>query len=107
MLQSVVRAGAQALLQAAWEVEVDELLGRPRYARSDEFRGYRNGHLPERTIGVGMGALAARVLGMQSAFPKSVNPGTVIGIERPADPTGTATLLFFAVPGQPLLDVLS
>jgi hypothetical protein len=74
MLESVVRAGAQALLQAAWEVEVDKLLGRPRYARRDEFRGYRDGHLPERTIGVGMGALAVRVPGVRG-LPQEVAPG--------------------------------
>ncbi len=61
MLETVARAGAQQLLQAALEAEVEELLGRSRYQRSEEFRGYRNGHLPERSIGVGMGAVAVRV----------------------------------------------
>jgi transposase-like protein len=74
VLESVVRAGAQALLQAALEAEVDELLGRPRYVRSDEFRGYRNGHLPQRTIGVGMGALAVRVPRVRD-LPQEVAPG--------------------------------
>jgi transposase-like protein len=74
VLKSVVRAGAQALLQAALEAEVDELLGRPRYVRSDEFRGYRNGHLPERTIGVGLGALAVRVPRVRD-LPQEIAPG--------------------------------
>ena len=71
-------------------------------------------HLGENIVLVGhqpsMGALATHLLGMQS-FPKQVSPGTVIAIERP-DPTeagvapAPAKLLFFASPGQPLLDVL-
>ncbi|WP_257455350.1 SixA phosphatase family protein [Archangium lipolyticum] len=62
------------------------------------------GHQPS------MGALAAHLLGMQS-FPKQVNPGTVIAIERP-EPTepgaapAPAKLLFFAAPGQQVLDVI-
>ena len=44
------------MLQSALEKEVDDFLGRRRYERTDEQRGYRNGHLPKRTIGVGMGA---------------------------------------------------
>ena len=53
----VVREGARKMLQDALEAEVDDFLGRRRYQRTDEYRGYRNGHLPERTIGVGMGAV--------------------------------------------------
>ena len=40
--------------------EIDEFLGRLRYQRTDEFRGYRNGYLPARTIGTGMGAVEVR-----------------------------------------------
>ncbi len=64
------------------------------------------GHQPS------MGALAAHLLGMQS-FPKPVNPGTVIAIERsdekpadPEEPMAPAKLLFYAAPGQPILDAL-
>lgn len=45
------------MLQTALELEVDDFLGRRRYQRTDAKRGYRNGHLSERTIGVGMGAV--------------------------------------------------
>jgi len=58
------------------------------------------GHQPS------MGAMAAHLLALQN-FPKPVAPGTVIGIERPATVEGevpTATLLFYAAPGQPLLE---
>lgn len=60
------------------------------------------GHQPS------MGAMAAHLLGMQS-FPKPVNPGTVIGLERDdAAPQGTvAKLLFYAAPGQPIIDSLA
>ena len=51
LLPAVVRSGAQQLLQAALEAEVEKLRGRPRYQRVAESRGLRNGHLPERAIG--------------------------------------------------------
>jgi putative transposase len=52
-LERLVREGARKLLQDALEAEVDEFLGRRRYQRTRENRGYRDGHLPERSIGVG------------------------------------------------------
>lgn len=57
------------------------------------------GHQPS------MGAMAAHLLGMQS-FPKPVNPGTMIGLEKPdgGDAAAPARLLFYAPPGQPVLD---
>jgi phosphohistidine phosphatase len=64
-------------------------------------------HAGENLILVGhqpsMGALAAYLLGMQS-FPKPVNPGTVIGLERPDEAGAPARLLFYAAPAQPVLD---
>ena len=59
------------------------------------------GHQPS------MGALAAHLLGMQS-FPKPVNPGTVIGLER-VEGAGEALqvkFLFYAPPVKQLLDVI-
>jgi phosphohistidine phosphatase len=59
------------------------------------------GHSPS------MGAMAARLLGLQS-FPKPVSPATVIGLERTeGPPDAPAKLLFFASPGQPVLEALS
>ena len=72
VLEAVVREGARKMLQAVLEEEVDEFLGRRRYQRTDEHRGYRNGHLPERTIGVGMGAVEVR-LPRVSDVPKEVS----------------------------------
>jgi phosphohistidine phosphatase len=57
------------------------------------------GHQPS------MGAMAAHLLGMQS-FPKPVNPGTIIAIEKPEEDNAQAKLLFYAAPGQPVLDVV-
>ncbi|MCI0572684.1 MAG: histidine phosphatase family protein [Myxococcaceae bacterium] len=67
------------------------------------------GHQPS------MGAMASHLLGMQS-FPKPVNPGTVIALERSdegivVDPSVTpapipARLLFYAAPGQPVFESL-
>ena len=57
VLEMVAREGARKMLQSMLEAEVDDFLGRRRYQRTGEYRGYRNGHLPQRTIGVGMGAV--------------------------------------------------
>jgi phosphohistidine phosphatase len=57
------------------------------------------GHQPS------MGALAAHLLGMQS-FPKPVSPGTVIALERTEGETPQLKFLFYAPPGQPVLDVI-
>ncbi len=54
------------------------------------------GHSPS------MGAMAAHLLGQQS-IPKPVNPGTVIGLER-TDGAAPARLLFYAAPGQPVIE---
>jgi phosphohistidine phosphatase len=67
-------------------------------------------HAGEHLILVGhqpsMGAMAAHLLGLQS-FPKQVNPGTVIGLERPdGEGGGPAQLLFYAPPGQSILEAL-
>jgi putative transposase len=73
MLEQLVREGARKMLQDALEREVDEFLGRSRYQRTSDNRGYRNGHLPERTIGVGMGAVAVK-LPRVSDVPPEVSP---------------------------------
>ncbi len=57
VLERLVREGARKMLQDALEAEVDDFLGRARYQRAPAYRGYRNGHMPKRTIGVGMGAV--------------------------------------------------
>ncbi len=54
------------------------------------------GHNPSMT------AMAAHLLGMQN-FPKPVNPGTVIALERDG---GASRLLFYAPPGQQVLEAV-
>jgi transposase-like protein len=73
VLERLVREGARKMLQDALEREVDDFLGRGRYQRTDAYRGYRNGHLPERTLGVGMGAVDLR-LPRVSEVPREVSP---------------------------------
>lgn len=73
VLERLIREGARKMLQAALEEEVDEFLGRRRYQRADQHRGYRNGHLPRRTIGVGMGAVEVKVPRV-SDVPPAVSP---------------------------------
>ena len=53
---------------------MEELLGRARYQRVPEFRGYPNVHLPRRTVGVGMGAVEVRVPRVRDV-PQEVAPG--------------------------------
>jgi putative transposase len=48
------------MLARVLEIEREEFLGRLSYQRGAEFRGYRNGSAPERTVGTGMGAVAIR-----------------------------------------------
>jgi transposase-like protein len=55
-----VREGAQRLLAAALEEEVQTFLGRHRYERGQPFRGYRNGYHAERELTVGVGKVAVR-----------------------------------------------
>jgi phosphohistidine phosphatase len=52
-----------------------------------------------------MGAMAAHLLAIPS-WTKRVHPGTVIGIERSQDEGAAARLLFYAAPGQALLESL-
>jgi putative transposase len=59
-LEQLAQEGVQRMLQAALRAEVDDFLGRVRYQRGGEFRGYRNGYLPEWSVGVGMGAVTVR-----------------------------------------------
>jgi phosphohistidine phosphatase len=67
-------------------------------------------HTGENVVLVGhqpsMGALTAHLLAMPTMV-KSVHPGTVIGLERPDGAAGAASLLFFAAPGQPVLESLA
>jgi len=62
-IEALVRRGAKVMLHAALEQEVNEYLERARHQRSEnesEFRGYRNGHAPERKISVGSGTIKIR-----------------------------------------------
>jgi len=62
-LEVLAREGARQMLQAALEAEVTEYLQRPRYERSEDGqgKGYRNGHLPERTLTLGSGSVKVKV----------------------------------------------
>ena len=63
-IEALVRRGAKAMLQAALEHEVSEYLERVRHQRSEaesEFRGYRNGHAPERKITIGSGTIKVKM----------------------------------------------
>jgi putative transposase len=71
-LEELVRAGAQRLLAAALEEEVQAFLGRRRYERGQPFRGYRNGYHAERELTVGVGKVAVRAPRV-SDVPATVN----------------------------------
>jgi putative transposase len=75
VLERLVHEGARKLLQAALEEEVDEFLGRRRYQRTNEHRSYRNGHLPECTVGVGMGAVEIKLPRVSNVPPEVSSDG--------------------------------
>ena len=55
-LEEMVREGARRMLAASLEEEVSVFLGKERYERGEEFRGYRNGYHPSRELTVGVSA---------------------------------------------------
>lgn len=71
--------------------------------------GVLTDHAGENLVLVGhqpsMGAMAAHLLGMQT-FPKKVDPGTVIGLDKPEEPGALAKLLFFAAPQHAVVETL-
>ena len=80
-LEEAAREGARRLLQAMLDAEVDDFLGRARYVRAGDFRGYRNGHMPERSVGVGMGAVPVRMPRV-SDVPAGAEPFASAIVER-------------------------
>lgn len=73
-LEEMVREGARRMLAAALEEEVNAFLGRERYERGEEFRGYRNGYHPSRELTVGVSAVEVKVPRV-SDVPAEVSPG--------------------------------
>ena len=73
MLESIAREGARRMLAASMEEEVNKFLGRERYERSEEFRGYRNGYHPSRELTVGVSAVEVKVPRV-SDVPAEVSP---------------------------------
>ena len=61
MLDVIVREGARRMLAAGLEEEVSIFLGRERYERGEEFRGYRNGYHRSRELTVGVSAVEVKV----------------------------------------------
>ncbi len=61
MLDQIVSEGARRMLVAGLEEEVSRFLGRERYERGEEFRGYRNGYHPSRELTVGLSAVEVKV----------------------------------------------
>ena len=72
-LERLVRDGARLMLERALEAEVVEFLGRTRYQRGAEFRGYRNGFQRTRQVAVGtwsVGVRAPRVADVPVGSPE-------------------------------------
>ncbi len=59
-LESIAREGARAMLGRMLDEEVDEFLGRPRYAPGGRRTGYRNGYGREREVGIGTWSVPVR-----------------------------------------------
>jgi hypothetical protein len=71
--------------------EVDEFLQRMRYERGREFRGYRNGHAPERRIGTGLGQVSVRMPRVRDV-PPDVAPPVYTGAMSPRSSGATNAL---------------
>lgn len=74
-LEELVKRGAQEILRRALEEEVNAFLGRGRYDREGEFRGYRNGYAPERTVGSGLGSVAVQAPRVRDVPPEVAPEG--------------------------------
>ena len=72
-LEDMVREGARRMPATALEEEVSGFLGRDRYERSVEFRGYRNGYHRSREVTVGLSAVEVKALRV-SDVPTEVSP---------------------------------
>ena len=59
-LESIAREGARAMLERMLAEEVDEFLGRPRYAPGGRRTGYRNGYGRKREVGIGTWSVPVR-----------------------------------------------
>ena len=67
-LEELARKGARQILMVSMDEEVDGYLGRGRYDRSGEFRGYRNGSTPRRlTLSVGRSVGTATIWSISSS----------------------------------------
>lgn len=73
MLESIAREGARRMLAASMEEEVNKFMGRERYERSEEFRGYRNGYHRSRELTVGVSAVEVKVPRVRDV-PAEVSP---------------------------------
>ena len=91
-LEPLVRAGAQKMLQQALAEEIDTYLRRHRYERGAH-TGYRNGYLPERTIGTGTRAVTVRQPRV-SDVPKDAEPFRSEIVSRWARQSRTQQRLF-------------
>ena len=72
-LEDMVREGARRMPATALEEEVSGFLGRDRYERSVEFRGYRNGYHRSREVTVGLSAVEVKAPRV-SDVPTEVSP---------------------------------
>lgn len=59
-LDEIARQGALRMLKDVMEAEVEEFLGRRRYERTQEYRGFRNGFGKKRKVVVGCGTMELR-----------------------------------------------
>ncbi len=102
-LEEMVREGARRMLAAALEEEVSVFLGRERYERSEEFRGYRNGYHPSRelTVGVSPHGFSSKIVrryertrtGCAVARGWRWRSGAVVGTRWGVPDHGSSTLL--------------
>ena len=91
-----MQEGARKILMAALEEEVNEFLGRLRYQRRKEFRGYRNGYLPPREVTIGFGAVEVRMPRVAKVPPEVAPQGFQSQIVRRYERASETTRRLFA-----------
>jgi transposase-like protein len=72
-LEAAAQEGARRMIEQVLAAEVDDFLGRPRYARGGRETGYRNGYARARHIGIGTWSVVVRAPRV-SHLPKGCRP---------------------------------
>jgi len=75
LLDQLVLAGARQMIQQALETEIEELLGREKYQRTDQAtsqKQYRNGHSKQRNLTLSCGSIQVQAPRLRETFESQI-----------------------------------